>query len=78
MTTTPRSELPPLDQALKTLWGASRWPGSEPGGTVFVHPGWQQAVRRLDQLAGVRASGIVHGPHGTGKSLLIHHWGERL
>lgn len=78
MTTTPRSELPPLDQALKTLWGASRWPGSEPGGTVYVHPGWQQAVRRLDQLAGVRASGIVHGPHGTGKSLLIHHWGERL
>ena len=77
-TTTTCSELTPLDLALKTLWGASRWPGSESGASVYVHPAWQQSLRRLDQLAGVHSSGILHGPNGVGKSLLIHHWGERL
>lgn len=52
-TTTTRSELPSLDLALKTLWGASRWPGAEPGGSIYVYPAWQQALRRFDQLAGV-------------------------
>ena len=70
-TTTTRSELPALDLALKTLWGASRWPGAEPGGTIYAHPTWLQALRRFDQLAGVHASGILHGPHGTGKSLKV-------
>jgi hypothetical protein len=26
----------------------------------------------------VRACGVLHGPHGVGKSLLLHHWSERL
>lgn len=67
-----------LDVALKTLWGASRWPGMSDGQVVTTHPSWQEAYRRLDQLAGVRASGVLHGPNGVGKSTLLHHWSARL
>ncbi|MGH7945421.1 MAG: hypothetical protein ACREF9_10465 [Opitutaceae bacterium] len=72
------TEAPALDLALKTLWGASRWPGMADGATVLTHPSWQEAYRRLDQLAGVRASGVLHGPNGVGKSKLLHHWSSRL
>jgi type II secretory pathway predicted ATPase ExeA len=77
MNTTPaRSES--LDLALKTLWGASRWPGLADSTVVLAHPAWQDALRRLDQLAGVHSSGLVHGVHGIGKSTLLHRWSERL
>ncbi len=72
------TEAPALDLALKTLWGASRWPGMADGGVVLAHPAWQEAYRRLDQLAVVRASGVLHGPNGVGKSTLLHRWSERL
>lgn len=64
--------------ALKTLWGASRWPGMADGEVVLTHPSWSEAYRRLDQLAGVRASGVLHGTHGVGKSTLLYRWSERL
>ena len=72
------TEGPSLDVALKTLWGASRWPGMAGGEVVLSHPSWQEAYRRLDQLAAVRASGVLHGPNGVGKSKLLHHWSSRL
>ena len=72
------TEAPPLDLALKTLWGASRWPGMADGEVVLAHPSWQNAYRRLDQLASVRASGVLCGPNGVGKSTLLHRWSERL
>lgn len=72
------TEAPALDVALKTLWGASRWPGLAEGEVVSTHPSWQEAYRRLDQLAGVRASGVLYGPNGVGKSTLLHRWSERL
>jgi type II secretory pathway predicted ATPase ExeA len=71
-------ETPALDVALKTLWGASRWPGLAEGEVVSTHPSWQEAYRRLDQLASVRASGVLYGPNGVGKSTLLHRWRERL
>jgi type II secretory pathway predicted ATPase ExeA len=71
-------EAPALDVALKTLWGASRWPGMAEGAVVLTHPSWQEAYRRLDQLAAVRASGVLYGPNGVGKSTLLHRWSERL
>lgn len=73
MTTTAWTPEPlKLEQALKSLWGASRWPGFEQS-TVNLAPDFcQQALRRLHQLLGVRASGVLHGPHGVGKSFLIH------
>lgn len=72
------TEGPALDLALKTLWGASRWPGMAEAEAVLTHPAWQEAYRRLDQLAGVHASAVLHGPNGVGKSTLLHHWRARL
>jgi type II secretory pathway predicted ATPase ExeA len=76
MNPAPRAE--PLELALKTLWGASRWPGLADTQVVVAAPFWSDALRRLDQLAAVRASGVVWGPHGVGKSYLLHRWSERL
>lgn len=72
------SEPPSLDLALKTLWGASRWPGFADSSVVIASPAWHDALRRLHQLASVRACGLVHGPHGVGKSFLVHRWSESL
>ena len=67
-----------LEEALNSVWGASRWPGFEDC-TVNLAPDFcQEALRRLHQLVGVRASGIVHGPNGVGKSFLIHSWTQQL
>src|SRR5437667_12221452 len=72
MTTTAlTSEWPDLELALKSLWGASRWPGFADSTVVLSPPLWQEALRRLQQLIAVRASGLLHGPTGVGKSFLI-------
>lgn len=79
MTTTASTlETPDLDLALKTLWGASRWPGFADCTVVLAPPCWQEAFRRLQQLIHVRASGLLHGSTGVGKSFLIHRWSEQL
>ena len=62
-TTASTSEPPNLDLALKTLWGATRWPGFADATVVLAPAAWQEALRRLQQLIAVRASGLVHGPH---------------
>ncbi len=67
-----------LDLQLKTLWGASRWPGFSDSTVTVPHAPWENALRRLHQLAAVRSSGLVHGPHGVGKSFLIHRWTQEL
>jgi type II secretory pathway predicted ATPase ExeA len=79
MTTTASiPESPDLALALKTLWGASRWPGFADSTVALAPPGWQETVRRLHQLVGVRASGLLHGPNGVGKSFLVHRWAGEL
>ncbi|MGH9592380.1 MAG: AAA family ATPase, partial [Bryobacteraceae bacterium] len=72
------SEPPAPELALKTLWGASRWPGFADSTVVLAHAAWQQVLHRLQQMAAVRASGLLHGPHGVGKSFLIHRWAGSL
>ena len=72
------SEAPSLDLALKTLWGASRWPGFADSSVVVPSASWHDALRRLHQLVAVRASGLVHGPNGVGKSFLVHRWSQGL
>jgi hypothetical protein len=67
-----------MEVALKTLWGASRWPGLAESNVVIAHPAWQAAIRHLDQLVAVHGSGIIHGFYGLGKSFLLHRWSERL
>ena len=79
MTTTASTpDGPDLDLSLKTLWGASRWPGFADCTVVLAPPFWQEAFRRLQQLIHVRASGLLHGSTGVGKSFLIHRWSEQL
>jgi general secretion pathway protein A len=77
-TSATRSETPSLEVALKTLWGASRWPASTHSSLVLAHPAWTDALRRLDQLAAVGASGVLYGNHGVGKSFLLYRWSEKL
>ena len=67
-----------LALALKTLWGASGWPGHPDSRVVVEYRAWNDTHRRLDQLASVRASGVLCGPHGVGKSYLLHRWSEAL
>ena len=79
MTTTASTPEPlKLELALKTLWGASRWPGFAQCTVNLAPDFWQEALRRLHQLVGVRASGLVHGPNGVGKSFLMHSWTQQL
>lgn len=37
----------------------------------FASPSFTDTTRRLEQLVNLRASGLLHGPNGVGKSLLI-------
>lgn len=80
MTTSPvsTSEPPSLDLTLKTLWGGTRWPGFADSTVAVASPSWHEALRRLHQMVAVRASGLVHGPNGVGKSFLVHRWSEGL
>lgn len=73
-----RSEPVALDQALKTLWGASNWPAPPNSQLVLSHQGWEKARNELDQLLSLRLSGVLQGPHGVGKSYLLHHWTQTL
>ena len=35
---------------------------------------FKESRRRLEQLVGVRACGLLHGPNGVGKTLLVQHF----
>ncbi len=63
---------------LKALWGASRLPGFAHSTVQVSPPHWQALWQRLHQLVQVRASGLLHGPHGVGKSFLAHRFTEEL
>lgn len=79
MTTTASTPEPAhLERALKTLWGASRWPGFAESTLNLAPEFWQESLRRLHQLAAVCASGLIHGPNGVGKSFLLHFWTQQL
>ena len=63
---------PNMETTLKTLWGASRWPGFAESTVVFEQPGAQKALKRLEQMISVQSCGLLHGPHGVGKTYLVH------
>jgi type II secretory pathway predicted ATPase ExeA len=67
-----------LEARLKALWGASRLPGFADSTVTLRPPHWQEPWRRLQQLVAVQASGLVHGPHGVGKSFLLHRLSQEL
>ncbi len=65
---------PDLDVALKSLWGATAMPFGAAVPKPYAADSFQQARHRLEQLVAVRACGLLHGPNGVGKSLLIQHF----
>jgi general secretion pathway protein A len=65
---------PDLDLALKSLWGASQLPFSAAVDKPYASDAWKETCRRLEQLVGVRACGLIHGPNGVGKTLLVQHF----
>jgi type II secretory pathway predicted ATPase ExeA len=65
---------PDLDVALKTLWGARALPFGAAVEKPYAAECFQQTRHRLEQLVAVRACGLLHGPNGVGKSLLVQHF----
>ena len=65
---------PELDTALKTLWGAAQLPFSAAVQTPYASETFKQTTRLLEQLVAVRAGGLLHGPNGVGKTLLVQHF----
>lgn len=64
---------PELDSALKSLWGASQMPFGAAVPKPYASESFKEVRRRLEQLVGVHACGLLHGPHGVGKTLLVQH-----
>jgi len=67
-----------LETALKSLWGASQLPFGAAVEKPYVSPAFQETRRRLEQLVAVRACGLLHGPNGVGKTLLVQHFLQSL
>lgn len=65
---------PDLELRLKTLWGAAELPFSDHVKKPFAAPAFTDLTARLEQLVAVRASGVVHGPNGVGKTLSVEHF----
>jgi general secretion pathway protein A len=65
---------PELDTALKSLWGASQLPFGSAVETPYASASFAQIHHRLEQLVAVRACGLLHGPNGVGKTLLVQHF----
>jgi type II secretory pathway predicted ATPase ExeA len=60
-----------LQSRFKTLWGAAQVPFSDHVKAPFASEAFTRLSTQLEQLAGVRASGVLHGPNGVGKSLCV-------
>jgi type II secretory pathway predicted ATPase ExeA len=65
---------PDLDTALKSLWGASQMPFAAAVEKPYRSDTFQATQHRLEQLVAVRAGGLLHGPNGVGKTLLVQHF----
>lgn len=69
---------PDWDTALKSLWGASQLPFGAAVTKPYISDTFQETRHRLEQLVAVRACGLLHGPNGVGKSLLIQYFLQSL
>ena len=69
---------PEWDTCLKTLWGACQTPFAAAVAQPFASPTFTALTRHLEQLVAVRAGGLLHGPHGVGKTLLVQHFLQSL
>jgi len=67
-----------LEIELKTLWGAAAWPFSSAVQKPYASRSFTDAFDQLAQLFAVKASGVLSGPNGVGKSLLVSALLEQL
>jgi predicted ATPase len=67
-----------LDTALKTLWGANQLPFGAAVEKPYASDTFKETRHRLEQLVAVRACGLLHGPNGVGKTLLVQHFLQSL
>jgi type II secretory pathway predicted ATPase ExeA len=68
----------PIDIQLKTIWGAAEPPFGETTQGLFETPQLATLIEQLEQLLRMRASGVITGVNGTGKSLMLDALIERL
>jgi len=65
----------PFIQSALRHWGARAVPFSDQSGeTPFAWPGWEQALRLLNQTAALRSLMLLTGDNGVGKSALAGYW----
>ncbi len=69
---------PEVEAALKSLWGASQAPFGAAVTKPYASPSFNLIRHRLEQLVSLRASGLLHGPNGVGKTLLAQHFLQGL
>jgi type II secretory pathway predicted ATPase ExeA len=69
---------PTIEVLLKTVWGASAPPFAETCAVPYESPAFHNTLGELEQLLRLRASGVLYGPNGTGKSLLLDALLDRL
>jgi type II secretory pathway predicted ATPase ExeA len=69
---------PTIEILLKTVWGASAPPFADVCSTPFETEPLRDTLGQLEQLLRLRASGVLYGPNGTGKSLLLDALLDRL
>jgi len=67
-----------IDIQLKAVWGAAEPPFGETTQALFETPELLGLLDQLEQLLRMRASGVLAGPNGTGKSLLLDALLQRL
>jgi general secretion pathway protein A len=72
------AEKPSLSVALKTLWGAAEMPFGDACPEPYRYPGFEELIRRLQQLCDIGASGLLYGPNGIGKSYLCGCFTQKL
>jgi type II secretory pathway predicted ATPase ExeA len=65
------SQKPHILHALKTVLGAACMPFGAAANEPCASGSYLTISQKLEQLCAVKASGILHGPHGVGKSYLI-------
>ena len=69
---------PDFEAALKSLWGASQVPFAAAVTKPYASAKFSQVRHRLEQLVAVRACGLLYGPNGVGKTLLVQHFLQAL
>jgi type II secretory pathway predicted ATPase ExeA len=67
-----------LEAELKTLWGATGWPFASAIQKPYASRSFSDAYDQLTQLFAVKASGVLTGSNGVGKSLLVNALLEQL